>query len=117
MAGVGLPHAAVRDQVASALDVVVHQTRLSDGRRVVESVGEVTRVAGGAGIRELWTRGGPVREPAPGELARRLDRLGATVLPKAAIRRTNQDARPEAQPEPAPGSSGATAGAPGVPSR
>jgi len=75
MAGVGLPHAAVRDQVASALDVVVHQARLPDGARVVESVSEVARVAGGAGTRDLWTRGGPLREPGPGELARRLDAL------------------------------------------
>ena len=58
MAGVGLPHAAVRDQVASALDVVVHQARLPAGERVVESVTEVVRVAGGAGTRELYTRGG-----------------------------------------------------------
>ena len=69
MAGVGLPHAAIRDQVAGALDVVVHQARLPDGSRVVESVSEVARVAGGAGTRELWTRGGPLRDPAPGELA------------------------------------------------
>src|SRR5688572_8947107 len=47
MAGVGLPHAAVRDQVASALDLVVHQARLPDGSRGVESVSEVTRVGGG----------------------------------------------------------------------
>ena len=75
MAGVGLPHAAVRDQVASALDVVVHQARLTDGSRVVESVSEVLRVAGGAGTRELWARGGRVRPPGPGELAARLERL------------------------------------------
>jgi pilus assembly protein CpaF len=75
MAGVGLPHAAVRDQVASALDVVVHQSRLASGARVVESVSEVLRVAGGAGTRELWTRGGTLREPGPGELARRLEAL------------------------------------------
>ena len=75
MAGVGLPHAAVRDQVASALDVVVHQARLPDGARVVESVSEVARVAGGAGTRELWARGGRLREPGPGELARRLATL------------------------------------------
>jgi pilus assembly protein CpaF len=75
MAGVGLPHAAIRNQVASALDVVVHQTRLPDGSRVVESISEVRRVAGGAGTRELWTRGGPLREPAPGPLAARLDAL------------------------------------------
>ena len=75
MAGVGLPHAAVRDQVASALHVVVHQARLPDGRRVIDSVSEVVRVAGGAGVRDLWTRGGPLREPGPGELARRLGAL------------------------------------------
>jgi pilus assembly protein CpaF len=77
MAGVGLPHAAVRDQVASALDVVVHQARLPDGSRVVESVSEVLRVAGGAGTRELWSRGGRLRSPGPGELAKRLDALSS----------------------------------------
>jgi pilus assembly protein CpaF len=75
MAGVGLPHAAVRDQVASALDVVVHQARLPDGSRVVESVSEVLRVAGGAGTRELWVRGGRLRAPVAGKLANRLDAL------------------------------------------
>jgi pilus assembly protein CpaF len=75
MAGVGLPHAAVRDQVASALDLVVHQARLPDGARVVESVSEVVRVAGGAGTRELWSRGGSLRHPGPGELAKRLEAL------------------------------------------
>jgi pilus assembly protein CpaF len=72
MAGVGLPHAAIRDQVASALDVVVHQARLPDGLRIVESVSEVLRVAGGAGTRDLWVRGGRLRTPGPGELAHRL---------------------------------------------
>jgi pilus assembly protein CpaF len=76
MAGVGLPHAAIRDQVASALDVVVHQARLPGGRRVVESVSEVLRVAGGAGTRDLWTRGGRLREPGPGALAEKLAALG-----------------------------------------
>jgi pilus assembly protein CpaF len=79
MAGIGLPHAAVRDQVASALDVVVHQARLPDGSRVVESVTEVLRVAGGTGTRELWARGGPLRPPGPGQLAGRLERLAGLV--------------------------------------
>jgi pilus assembly protein CpaF len=77
MAGVGLPHAAVREQVASALDVVVHQARLPAGERVVESVTEVVAVAGGAGTRELYRRGGEVRPPAPGVLAERLAGLRA----------------------------------------
>jgi pilus assembly protein CpaF len=75
MAGVGLPHGAVREQVASALDLVVHQARLANGARVVESVSQVLRVAGGAGTRELWARGGSLRGPGPGELAGRLERL------------------------------------------
>ena len=49
MAGLGLPHEAVRDQVAGALDLVVHQARMPDGSRRVVAVSEVVRVAGGAG--------------------------------------------------------------------
>jgi pilus assembly protein CpaF len=75
MAGVGLPHAAVREQAASALDVIVHQARLPDGRRAVESVTEVVRVAGGAGVRELYRRGGELRPPSEGRLAERVARL------------------------------------------
>jgi pilus assembly protein CpaF len=76
MAGIGLPHAAVRQQVASALDLVVQQSRLVDGSRVIESVTEVVRVAGGAGSRELYRRGGRMRSPGEGELATRLAKLG-----------------------------------------
>jgi pilus assembly protein CpaF len=75
MAGVGLPHAAVREQAASALDLIVHQSRLPDGSRAVESVTEVVRAAGGAGVRELYRRGGEPRAPASGRLAERLARL------------------------------------------
>jgi pilus assembly protein CpaF len=61
MAGVGLPHAAIREQVADALDLVVHQARLPDGTRRVVSVAEVVRVAGGPATRELfgWHAGRP----------------------------------------------------------
>ena len=76
MAGVGLPHAAVREQVASAVDVVVHQARLQDGSRTVRSVTEVVRVAGGVGTRELLTDG-RVRKPAEGRLAQRLRLVGS----------------------------------------
>ena len=50
-----LPHAAVRDQVADAFDLIVHQARREGGRRRVTSVAEVVRVAGGAGTREVFT--------------------------------------------------------------
>jgi hypothetical protein len=65
----------VREQVASALELVVHQARLGDGARVVESVTEVVRVAGGAGTRDLYCRGGELRRPAAGTLANRLSGL------------------------------------------
>jgi pilus assembly protein CpaF len=77
MAGVGLPHSAVREQVASALDVVVHQARLADGSRQVDAICEVVRVAAGAGTRELYRRGQPLRRPADGTLAARLARVAA----------------------------------------
>jgi pilus assembly protein CpaF len=72
MAGVGLPHSAVREQVASAIELVVHQARLPDGARVVERIAEVVRVAGGAGTRELYRRGAEMREPGEGRLRERL---------------------------------------------
>jgi pilus assembly protein CpaF len=73
MAGVGLPHEAVREQVASAIDVVVHQERLADGSRAVSSVVEVVRAPGGVGVRELYRRGtGAPRRPSAGRLAERL---------------------------------------------
>jgi pilus assembly protein CpaF len=55
MAGVGLPHAAVREQVADAIDIVVHQARRRDGTRRVTAVAEVVRVAGGVGVREVYS--------------------------------------------------------------
>ncbi len=61
MAGVGLPHAAIREQLADAIDLVVHQARLPDGTRRVVAVAEVVRVAGGPATRELfaWRDGRP----------------------------------------------------------
>src|SRR5205085_9205834 len=44
MAGLGLPHEAIRQQIADAIDLVVHQARLPDGRRAVTGVSEVVRV-------------------------------------------------------------------------
>jgi pilus assembly protein CpaF len=75
MAGVGLPHSAVREQLASALQLVVHQARGMDGRRRVESVAEVVRLGDAAGTRELYSLGGGLRAPLDGELARRLEAL------------------------------------------
>jgi len=54
MAGLGLPHAALREQVADAFDLVICQARAPDGTRRVVSVAEVVRVAGGPAARELY---------------------------------------------------------------
>jgi len=75
MAGVGLPHGAVREQVASAIDLVVHQARLADGSRAVESVTQVVRDGGAPGVRELYRRGGELRPPEEGRLADRVAML------------------------------------------
>ena len=74
-AGVGLPHSAVRDQVAGALDLVVHQSRAASGERRIEQVAEVVRVAGGTGTREIYRlrEGRPIwRAPLGGALSGRL---------------------------------------------
>jgi pilus assembly protein CpaF len=75
MADVALPHAAVRELVASAIDLVVHQRRERDGRRRVVAVSEVVRAVGGVGTRELYAwRDGRAhwRAPLPEALAARL---------------------------------------------
>src|SRR3954462_5314521 len=54
MADVGLPHAAIREQVADAVALVVCQSRMGDGARRITGVAEVVRVAGGAAAREVY---------------------------------------------------------------
>jgi pilus assembly protein CpaF len=46
MAGLELPHSAVREQVRAAIDVVVHLVRAGDGTRVVRSIDGRDPVAG-----------------------------------------------------------------------
>ena len=75
MADVALPHSAVREQVAGAVDLVVHQARNPDGSRAVRSIAEVVRVAGGAGTRELL-HDHCVRGPRDSRLAERLAAVG-----------------------------------------
>lgn len=46
MAGMDLPIKVIREQIASAIDVVVQQTRLRDGSRKVTSIAEVSGMEG-----------------------------------------------------------------------
>jgi pilus assembly protein CpaF len=46
MAGMDLPVRAIREQVASAVDLIVHQTRFKDGTRRITHVTEVEHMEG-----------------------------------------------------------------------
>ncbi len=46
MAGMDLPIRAIREQVASAVDMIVHQTRFKDGTRRITHITEVGRMEG-----------------------------------------------------------------------
>lgn len=54
LSGIDIPLSALRSQVASAIDAVVHTARLSDGTRKVVSIAEVEDLVGGEyRVREL----------------------------------------------------------------
>jgi pilus assembly protein CpaF len=94
MADVELPHAAVRELVAGAIDLVVQQRRERDGRRRIVAVSEVLRTPGGVGTRELYALRGERacwRVPLPEALAARL--AAAPVTEDAA-----SDAAPAREP-------------------
>jgi pilus assembly protein CpaF len=56
MAGVGLPYAAVAEQVQRGIDLVVHLERRADGARRVSEIAEVVRAAGGTAVRAISDR-------------------------------------------------------------
>ena len=58
MAGLGVPHEVVREQLTGALDLVLHLERGAAGARIATGLSEVVRVAGVAAVRELWVRPG-----------------------------------------------------------
>ena len=46
MAGIDLPVRAIREQIASAIDLIVHQSRLQDGSRKITHITEVVGMEG-----------------------------------------------------------------------
>jgi pilus assembly protein CpaF len=46
MAGIELPSRAIREQIASAINLVVHTSRLSDGTRKIMAIEEITGIEG-----------------------------------------------------------------------
>jgi pilus assembly protein CpaF len=56
MSGMELPSKAIREQIASAVDIVIHESRLSDGSRKVVSIAEITGLEGNQIVmQELFT--------------------------------------------------------------
>jgi pilus assembly protein CpaF len=75
LADVGLPLAAIRAQMVSAIDAVVHVARRRGGARTVEYIGEVVVHGARPVVRELSARRGDATEhrAAPTRPARRPD--------------------------------------------
>jgi pilus assembly protein CpaF len=46
MAGMDLPHRAIREQISSAIDLIVHQDRMRDGTRKITSISEIQGMEG-----------------------------------------------------------------------
>ncbi len=46
MSGMDLPSRAIREQISSAVDVIIHESRMSDGTRKVVAITEVTGLEG-----------------------------------------------------------------------
>jgi pilus assembly protein CpaF len=56
MAGMGLPPKTMRQQIASAISVVIQATRLNDGRRKIVSIQELTGMEGDiVNMQEVFT--------------------------------------------------------------
>src|SRR3546814_1625683 len=47
MAGMDLPLSVVREHIGASIDIIVQQSRLSDGRRVATSIVEITGLESG----------------------------------------------------------------------
>src|SRR5262249_35814465 len=46
LSGVALPHRAMREQISSGLEVIIHVARMSDGTRKVQAVTEIVGMEG-----------------------------------------------------------------------
>ncbi len=79
-AGVDLPHRAIREQIASAFDVLVQIVRLVDGSRKVSCISEVVGMESDVvTLQDLFVAASPTEEDAP-RAKRLLTPLRATGL-------------------------------------
>jgi pilus assembly protein CpaF len=104
MSDVELPVAHVREQVASAIDVVVHMARLRDGRRVVHRMATVDGVREGEPVlTDLFAFQGSGGPRGSGQFMG----LGA-MPPLAGVLRERGEAPPEGLLAAGPDEDGAT---------
>ena len=71
MAGVDLPLRAIREQVSSAVDLIVHQSRLKDGTRRIVNITEVQGMEGDVIVMQdvfVWEQTGVVEGKIQGRL-------------------------------------------------
>src|SRR5439155_24281889 len=81
MTGFNLPNRAMRQQISSALDLIVSTARLPDGSRKVTSVSEVAGMAGGSILCQGLS---PFRREGPAGQAT----SSAGLVPSASVRRS-----------------------------
>ncbi len=93
MAGMDLPIRAVREQVAAAVDLIVHQARFKDGSRRVTHITEVER-HGGRGASPCTTSSSSTTPPAS---TSRAARSGGSARPGTA-RRSSRRCRTPTSP-------------------
>jgi pilus assembly protein CpaF len=80
-AGVDLPLRAIREQVASAFDVLVQITRLVDGSRRISHITEVLRMESDViTLQDIFLARPPDEESASGQVTRLLSPLSCTGL-------------------------------------
>jgi pilus assembly protein CpaF len=71
MAGVDLPLRAIREQIASAVDLIVHQDRLRDGTRKIVNITEVQGMEGDVIVMQdvfVWEQTGIIEGQVQGRL-------------------------------------------------
>jgi pilus assembly protein CpaF len=96
MAGTEIPHRAIREQIASALHLIIHLERTPEGRRVVSSITEIQGREGDTiTMQEIFKRqGGQLK--ATGlrpKIAELMAERGATVPAKVFRGKSSQPVR------------------------
>src|SRR5574344_1824069 len=77
MSGMDLPSRAIREQIASAVDIIIHESRMSDGSRKVTAITEVTGLEGNQIVMQDIFEFGQTGVDAPGKILGEMKPTGA----------------------------------------